>query len=145
MHTLAETHVYMAERLSADWTSPVYAFYGKTPDIVYDGKHRVHVFHCAAKGCKYTCRRYLDTGDSSSTGNLRRHVKKCWGEEALSEADKAANVDEVREKIMGGLRRNGVITYSFERKKGQVTYSHRTHTRAETRYVDLSTVLDLEH
>lgn len=125
----------IAERLRADWTSPVYAFYKATPEIVYEKNRRAHVFACVAKGCKYTCRRFLDTGDSSSTGNLRRHVRKCWGAEVLKQADMAASVAEVREKIVGGLKRDGVITYSFARKKGQVSYSHRTHTRAETRYV----------
>ncbi|KAJ2974858.1 hypothetical protein NUW54_g11827 [Trametes sanguinea] len=121
------------ERLKADWTSPVYAFYKATPDIVYEKGRRAHVFACLAKGCKYTCRRYLDTGDSSSTGNLRRHVRKCWGAEVLKDADQAANVAEARESIVGGLKKDGLITYSFERKKGTVSYSHRTHSRAETR------------
>ncbi|KAL1936981.1 hypothetical protein VTO73DRAFT_2438 [Trametes versicolor] len=121
------------ERLRADWTSPVYAFYKATPEIVYEKGRRAHVFACLAKGCKYTCRRFLDTGDSSSTGNLRRHVRKCWGAQVLKDADKAESVAEVREKIVGGLQKDGVITYSFARKKGKVSYSHRTHTRSETR------------
>lgn len=123
------------ERLRADWTSPVYGFYGEIPEITYEGSRRAHLFKCLAKGCKFKCRRFLDTGDASSTGNLRRHVKKCWGVEALRQADQAANVDEVREKISGSMLRDGKITYSFERKQGRVTYSHRTHTAPETRYV----------
>ncbi|KAI0359343.1 hypothetical protein OH77DRAFT_1372462, partial [Trametes cingulata] len=122
-----------AERLRAEWTSPVYAFYHPEPEIEYVKGRRSHVFRCLAKGCKHRCRRFLDKGDASSTSNLRRHVRKCWGAESLKEADKAADVDEVREKIVGGLLRDGRITMSFKRKGGAVTYSHRNHTKAETR------------
>lgn len=124
-----------SECLRASWTSPVYGFYGATPKIIYVGSRRAHLFKCLAKGCTRSCRRFLDKGDVSSTGNLRRHVKKCWGEVALNEADEAANINEVREHIVKGLKRDGKITASFEQKQGKVTYSHHTHTRAETRYV----------
>lgn len=114
----------------------MYAFYKAKPDIVYEKGRRAHVFACLAKGCKYMCRRFLDTGDSSSTGNLRRHVHKCWGAATVREADEAAaSVSEMREKIIGGQKKNSAITYSFARRKGKVSYSHRTHTAAETRSV----------
>ncbi len=51
----------------------------------------------------------------------------------MKQADMAANVDKVREKIAGGIRNDGKIMYSFERKKGKVMYSHCTHTHMETR------------
>jgi hypothetical protein len=64
-----------------------------------------------------------------------KHVRSCWGNEVLKAAGQAKNANEAREKIVGSFLRNGSITTSFERNgKGKVTYSHRQHTRAETRY-----------
>ncbi|KAG2740566.1 hypothetical protein P692DRAFT_201840419 [Suillus brevipes Sb2] len=115
------------ERFMKDWISPVYTFFEPFPKIVEENGRRAHVFKCQGKGCKATVRRYLDKGDARSTGNMRKHVRSCWGEEA-----KDAN--EVRKKIVGSVLRNGSITASFERKgKGKITYSHRQHTKAETK------------
>ena len=80
--------------------------------------------------------RYLDTGDAQSTGNMRRHVAKCpcWGPDILKAADNASNLKDARENIVKNYLRDGSITAIFVRKlKGKITYSHRQHTRAETR------------
>ncbi|KAG1723998.1 hypothetical protein EDD22DRAFT_982907 [Suillus occidentalis] len=83
-----------------EWVSPVYAFFDPTPCI---------------------------TEDVRSTGNMRKHVKSCWGEDALNAADDAKGADDV-------ILKNGSITASFERKgKGKVTYLHCQHTHGETR------------
>ena len=126
---------FNTERLMKDWNSPVYAFFHPTPQIVeVDGRH-AHDFKCQAKRCKNKVRRYLDKGDARSTGNMRKHVRSCWGNEVLKAADQAKDADEVRQRIIGNFLRNGSITTSFERiGKGKVTYSHRQHTRAETRW-----------
>ena len=122
-----------------DWVSPVYAFFNPKPQIVVIGGRRAHEFKCIAKGCKGTTRRFLDKKDARSTGNMRKHVKACWGEDALAAADDAKDANEARTKIVGGILRNGTITASFERKgKGKMTYSHRQHTCAETRYSRLN-------
>lgn len=126
---------YKIERLMKDWNSPVYAFFNPTPQIIEIDGRRAHDFKCQAKRCKTKVRRYLDKGDARSTGNMRKHVRSCWGDEVLKAADQAKNANEVRQKIVGNFLRNGSITTSFERNgKGKVTYSHRQHTRAETRY-----------
>lgn len=118
-----------------DWVSPVYAFFNPKPRIVVINERRAHEFKCCAKGCKATTRRFLDKKDARSTGNMRKHVRVCWGEDVLAAADNAKDANEARTKIVGGILRNGSITASFERKgKGKVTYSHRQHTKAETRY-----------
>jgi len=118
-----------------EWTSPVYAFFDPIPQIVNINDRRAHEFKCQAKGCKAKVRRFLDKGDARSTGNMRKHVRSCWGDEVLKAADDAKDANEVRQKIVGSVLRNGSITASFERKgKGKVTYSHRQHTRAETKY-----------
>lgn len=126
---------YKTERVMKDWNSPVYAFFDPTPQIVEIDGRRAHDFKCQAKRCKTKVRRYLDKGDARSTGNMRKHVCLCWGDEVLKAADEAKDANEVRQQIVGSFLRNGSITASFERKgKGKVTYSHRQHTRVETRY-----------
>ncbi|KAG0695735.1 hypothetical protein DFH29DRAFT_790188, partial [Suillus ampliporus] len=121
-------------RLMKDWNSPVYAFFDPTPQIVEIDGRRAHNFKCQAKRGKNKVRRYLDKGDARSTGNMRKHVHLCWGDEVLKAADQAKDANEVHQNIVGSFLRNGSITASFERKgKGNVMYSHRQHTRTETR------------
>jgi hypothetical protein len=87
--------------------------------------------------CKHKSRgvrRYLDKGDAKSTSNMRKHAKKCWGEEVLASADKAKNANEVRATTVKGFLNPQSITAVFKRKgKGKVTYSHRQHTKTEAR------------
>jgi hypothetical protein len=124
----------MSERLKKDWNSPVYAFFHPEADIEYVHGRRCHVFKCAAKGCQQRIRRFLDTGDARSTGNMRKHVKNCWGEDALAAAAQTKNAREARETVVQGILMTGTITASFERKgKGKVTFSHRQHTKTETK------------
>ena len=124
----------VAARLQKEWTSPVYAFFDPVPTIRVIDDRRIHEFACSARGCKAKVRRYLDTKDARSTGNMRKHVKMCWGVEPLEVADNTKNANEARTKVVKNIQRNGSIVMAFERKgKGQVTYSHRQHTRAETR------------
>jgi hypothetical protein len=94
----------------------------------------VHEFKCLARGCKQTVRRFLDKKDARSTGNMRKHVRSCWGAAVLEAAGQAKDAREVREKIVKSVLRDGSITAAFERKgKGNITYSNRQHTKAETR------------
>ncbi|TFK80651.1 hypothetical protein K466DRAFT_503539, partial [Polyporus arcularius HHB13444] len=126
---------WQPEELQKGWTSSVYAFYSSDVTIGYEEGCRYHEFKCMGKSCKLKkpIRRFLDKDDVSSTGNLRKHAKKCWGEEAVALADQAEHAEEVRRTIVKGILRDGTITMHFARKKGQVTYSHRPHTKAETR------------
>ncbi|KAG1836176.1 hypothetical protein DFJ58DRAFT_669914, partial [Suillus subalutaceus] len=115
-------------------STPAYAFFDPVPKIIEQNGQRAHEFRCLAKGCKTTVKRYLDKGDARSTGNMRKHTCLCWGDDVLQAADQAKDADEVQKKIVGSVLRNGSITASFERKgKGKVTYSHRQHTRTETK------------
>ncbi len=89
--------------------------------------------HCKCK--TRFIRRYIDTGDISSTSNLRRHAIRCWGDEAVAAADTTSSAKVVREAF-SKKEPNRSITAAFERVgKGKVTYSHRQHTKAEARYV----------
>ena len=125
-------------RLMKRWDAPVYAFFRPTPAIVYIEGRKVHVFECAASHCKCKTRfirRYIDTGDISSTSNLRRHAIRCWGDEAVQAADKTTSAKTAQDAL-SNKEPNGSITAAFERvSKGGVTYSHRQHTKAEARYI----------
>jgi hypothetical protein len=125
-----------AERLSKDWKSPVYAFYQPIPDVTYVNDRRCHEFKCAARGCKFKSRRYLDTKDKSSTGNLIKHARSCWGEEAWIAANECKNAADARDLVTKPLNKSGSITTIFKRTgKGKATYSNRVHTKTETKYV----------
>lgn len=137
---LTNTHQILPARLIEDWTSPIYAFFDPIPDITYNSEgRRAHEFRCSAGVCKgkgtnkRIVRRYLDTLDRTSSSNLKRHAILCWGGETVAKAlDAKVDIESAR-KTLGGLR-DGSITAAFERKgKGKVTYSHRQHTKAETR------------
>jgi len=124
------------------WDAPVYAFFKLTPAIIYVEGRKVHVFECTASHCKCKTqfvRCYIDTGDISFTGNLRRHAVRCWGSEAVAAADKTSN-DKVAREALSNKEVNRSITAAFERVgKDKVTYSHRQHTKLEARYI-VSTV-----
>jgi hypothetical protein len=114
-------------------------FFKETPSITYIKGRRVHEFECAATRCmgkgngRIVCH-YLDTGDAKSTGNLRKHAKICWGEDAVAAADDMRNVQAAREALRKMGSRNSSITDAFEWvAKGKVTYSHTQHTATEAR------------
>jgi len=123
------------EQMKKGWNTAIYAFYDPDPAIEYNSDGRkCHIFRCMGRGCTQLIKSYLDTSDAQSTGNMQRHVKKCWGEDVLSAAEDAKD-PKVRTKVLRDYRLNGSITAAFERKgKGKVTYSHQTHTRTKTRY-----------
>jgi endonuclease V-like protein UPF0215 family len=128
------SNIVNTERLKKGWTAPIYAFYDPTPEVGYENSRRYHLFRCAGRGCKKAIRRYLDTGDSSSTANLRKHAKACWGVEAVEAAQSVRDIQEARESVVKPLARNGSIASAFEHQgKGVITYSNRQHTRTETR------------
>lgn len=127
----------MTERLAKEWTSPIYAFFRPIPTIGYEDGRRYHVFLCAARECKQRSRgvrRFLDTSDAKSTGNMRKHAKKCWGNDVVATADKADNANQVRQTTVKGFLDPQSIRTVFERTgKGKAWYSHRQHTRDEVR------------
>lgn len=65
---------------------------------------------------------------------MHKHAKKCWGEEAVAAAVATKDLDAARECMAKHKLRDGSITAEFERiGKEKVTYSHRQHTRTESR------------
>lgn len=62
------------------------------------------------------------------------HAINCWGRENVENSENASNIETAREALKGAELRDGSITAVFERTgKGKVSYSHRNHTKAETR------------
>ncbi|KAF8500131.1 hypothetical protein F5888DRAFT_1598715, partial [Russula emetica] len=121
------------ERLSKRWLSPIYAFFNPTPDIKYVNGCRCHIFKCTAKSCKQRICRFLDKGDAGSTSNLRKHTLSCWGEASVKSITELSNIKDTWESVES-VKETGFITASFERKgKGKMTYSHRQHTKTETK------------
>jgi hypothetical protein len=129
----------LIDRLSKKWDAPVYVFFKPTPTVQYFKNRKAHVFECAASPCRQKTRfirRFLYTGDTSSTSNLRRHARLCWGEEALAAADETRDVKTAREALGNHKGLNRSITAAFKRVgTGKVSYSHRQHTKIEARYV----------
>jgi hypothetical protein len=142
------SHNYPLERLSEEWVAPIYAFFQPTPSIETVDGRRLHEFRCFATHCKgrgkdpRTVRRYLDTSDRNSTGNLRKHARLCWGDEILRDADACRDLESAREGLARARKlKDGTITAAFERKgKGKVTFSHRQHDRAQTRFVVVNNI-----
>jgi hypothetical protein len=129
------------ERLQKDWRSAIYAFFKTEVTISYIDGRQAHDFTCAAKSCKgrgknpRLVRRYLDKGDRKSTGSLTRHARICWGRETVDQAS-GQDIDSARKALKGAIEKDGSITAVFERTgKGTITYSHRQHTKTQTRCV----------
>ena len=121
-----------------EWNSPVYSFFTPVPDIEYINKQHCHLFGCLAKGCKHKVWQYLDISDKVSTGNMRKHVRSCWGEDILKTICKAKTLTAACNGVKNYTDK-GSITATFKQKgKGKPTYSHKQHTQAETKYVAIS-------
>lgn len=134
-----KAHYYSPGRLQKSWISPIYGFFKRDPIISVVNDRRCHEFICSAKPCKgqgsngNLVRRYLDTRDAKSTGNLRKHAEKCWGKETVDESV-GSSTPAVREGI--AKQRSMSITLAFEKQgKGKAKYSHRPHNNSEARYV----------
>ncbi|KAG1835928.1 hypothetical protein DFJ58DRAFT_670163, partial [Suillus subalutaceus] len=110
-------------RLMKEWVSPIYAFFEPKPCIIEHDGRRAHHFKCCTRGCKTMIRCTVHG----------KHVKACWGDDVLQTADQAKDAEEVRTRLLVESYETS-ITASFERKgKGKVMYSHRQHTRTETK------------
>jgi len=117
-------------RLQATWTSAVYSFFKSDVYVAYDRDGRKYQFFpCAAKPCKAKeggIRRYQDRKDRSSTGNLKKHAVKCFGQAA---------VDEMLQGQEQLKAKNGSIFAVFAKVGQRVTKAtNRNHNRFELRY-----------
>lgn len=64
-----------------------------------------------------------------------KHAKSCWGQPAWEAAYACHNATDARESITKPIISTGSIMAAFQRKgQGKVTYSHRMHTKTETKF-----------
>ncbi|RDX45200.1 hypothetical protein OH76DRAFT_1304481, partial [Lentinus brumalis] len=124
------------DRIQKRWRSCIYAFFKPDVEIDWVDGRRCLVFRCAAKNCKTgkPLRRFLDKGDRSSGGNLFKHARKCWGDEAVDQAKDLGDATRVRATLVANILKNGAITEYFAPLKKGVTYSNRPLTKLQTRY-----------
>ncbi|KAJ7598014.1 hypothetical protein C8J56DRAFT_772457 [Mycena floridula] len=83
------------------WTSAIYGFFNE-PTLRFNGEHPYHWFLCASKTCT---RRYLDTSDATSTGNLTQHACSCFGKDVVNAAKSGAKVKHTDGSIIGAWAR----------------------------------------
>jgi hypothetical protein len=122
--------------MSKKWTSPTYAFFDSPPAAYEVDGRECHIFSCLK--CKDKFRRFLDTKDANSMSNLCKHVKNCWGEDALQAAEDIKKLDLAREKVVRPFLKNGSITTAFRWKGSRkVTYSTKPYTKIEVQLVSL--------
>ena len=130
------------------WTSLVYMFFKKTPQINYKDGHHAHVFKCGAGRCKghNSCYVYqfFDKGDANSTSNLLCYAKICWGAEVIGMATATHDLEAAHEVLVKIKLWDGSILAEFQHiSKGKVIYCHTQHMTTEARYIPLISVLDL--
>lgn len=118
------------------WVSYIYGFFNHDVALSYVDRRPYVEFICSANTCKArngrVVRRFLDTKDKGSTGNMKRHAVTCWGEETVANSS-ASDIEGVRKGL--AMKRDGSITAAFQAKgKGVVTYSMTALTKEEIRY-----------
>jgi hypothetical protein len=70
---------------------------------------------CKGKGkCPRQVNHFVDKGDVSSTSNLRKHAKKCWGEDTVKAADETKDIKRARDILAKSGLANASITAMFE-------------------------------
>ena len=111
----------------------------KHPVFKVENGNQYQIFECAAKSCCNNGNRFvkrnIDTGNATSTSNLRAHANKCWGVDTIKAAMGTGSLSKAREVVRDKNNlRQGSITVAFQRAgKEQITYSHRSPTKLESR------------
>ncbi|KAJ3965036.1 hypothetical protein EV361DRAFT_1021729 [Lentinula raphanica] len=105
--------------------SAVYAFFDANPEVEFDKSNEAEYIVYRCTKCKEKMRQGWKTGDKGSTGNMRDHVRRCWGEEAL-----AAIKDSTLEQARVGVK---------ELSKGKQTTLTAIITTVQTWYKTYST------
>lgn len=62
---------------------------------------------------------YLDKGDTVSTGNMRWHIKKCWGAEAYNAAKQVSGSANATRDAITTYRRCPALKLNKDRQKGE--------------------------
>ncbi|KAE9407640.1 hypothetical protein BT96DRAFT_763042, partial [Gymnopus androsaceus JB14] len=114
------------ERIRARWTSPIYSFFKSDVTVGYEKGRKYHYFTCNACHCKGKggLRRYQDSSDKNSPGNLKKHAVNCFGQDTVDAAIKGST----------HLQQDSSIYAAFGRKgAAPVNITHRAHTNAQIR------------
>ena len=64
---------------------------------------------------------YQDKGDANSTSNLRKHAKRCWGDDVVIAADDVGNADTVWKSALGGKMTAASIHVHLEKPPSQMS------------------------
>ncbi|KAF8257333.1 hypothetical protein EI94DRAFT_1558922, partial [Lactarius quietus] len=123
------------DHLSKKWDAPIYVFFKPSAMIEYVDRRKAHIFECGAAHCRCKSKyvqRFLYTGDASSTSNMHRHAKICWGDETVTTADSMGSLRLAHFTLSKKKKGSGSITLAFKQVgKGKIMYSQRAHTRLE--------------
>ncbi|EPS93342.1 hypothetical protein FOMPIDRAFT_1091628, partial [Fomitopsis schrenkii] len=130
------------DRMKRNWRAPVYAFFKPDPAITYKDGRRLHAFQCANTGCKHVVNWYLTSSDKSSTQNLRKHARKCWGAEALEAADRMITASKAKDSVEKYRRTQNLKVAFGAASKKSFRYSTIQHTPTETRMRPFNIVKD---
>jgi len=101
--------------MNKKWNAPIYAFFGTVLKIEYIKRRKCHTFVCSAVSCRHEVCCFIGTSDAQSTGNMHKHIKKCWGEEVLSRADDIKNADKAHEQLGGVGHKSRSTTAAIEK------------------------------
>ncbi|KAJ3965122.1 hypothetical protein EV361DRAFT_763883, partial [Lentinula raphanica] len=98
--------------------SSVYAFFDAEPEIEFENDEvspEYLVFRCSHCGTKI--RQGINTSDKGSTGNVSRHARKCWGDEAFNAA-KDSSLEKARAAVRTfGKKSQGKLTAALKTTK----------------------------
>lgn len=68
-----------------------------------------------------------------STSNLCKHAISCWGEASVTAITTLSGIKDAQESVTS-IKESGSVTAAFKKKgKGKVSFSHRQHTKTETK------------
>ncbi|KAJ7340624.1 hypothetical protein DFH08DRAFT_963494 [Mycena albidolilacea] len=115
------------DALKAKWTSPIYGFFRSDVTIDYTDGRKYHFFQCVARHCKSKengVKRYQDNTDRSSTSNLKKHARQCFGAAAVNSAIEGKTQPRPDGSIFEAFARTG---------QAQTTSTSRTLSDAEIR------------
>ncbi|KAF8237636.1 hypothetical protein L208DRAFT_1246708 [Tricholoma matsutake] len=106
------------------WRSPIYSFFKPAVMIEVHNGCVAHIFAYSAKKCKaaQTVQHYQDTGDKSSTANLRHHAIWCFGKDIVNAAIKGEP---------GASQRGNIFSAFAHQGQQPITYSHCAHLNPE--------------
>jgi hypothetical protein len=124
-------------RLSNNWNAPIYAFYEPLVKVEYvrvkGVLQKCHTFKCALKRCRNKgIHQFLAGSDRQSTSNLRKHAKRCWGDDTIENADKLPDVAAAR-SLMDGVTQSSITKAFAWVVNTKVSYATRQHSKGQVR------------